>query len=101
MDINSEFLDEVEVKIDSLPEEDVMKAVEESSFFIESVSDKEIAKEFLFEDYVYVIGFLKALGYEEVPVSTWCDECEDEVETIADSDTFKWTCPVCGHINRH
>ena len=54
-------------------------------------------KDFLHEDYAYVMEFLHLEGIEVAKCDVWCDECDCEVFNVSvNTDTFDWECPKCG-----
>lgn len=103
MDISDKTLQESENLIDSLPLDklpiEYMKQITEdaNTFWIQS---KENLKSFLYEDYDFVLGFIKELG---IPIEVTQDECDkcnaDDIVMVADKPDYTFKCPYCGHVN--
>lgn len=63
-------------------------------------NDAEALKDFLNEDYAFVLPVLKYLlkkvNISKIEVVDYCDECEDDAVLKFDLNTGKRTCTVCG-----
>jgi hypothetical protein len=103
MDIDLKYIEIAKEIIDSLSESEIEKIIED--FELESIlifegTKHENLKDFLYEDYAYVLPPLKFLlskkGISEIVVVDYCDNCDDDKELTYFLNSGRRICTECG-----
>lgn len=96
MQLDEGTLKEAELIIDKLYDpvvENLAKEHDESG-----EATKEGLKDFLYEDYAYVLPLLKAIGISTIRATEYCDDCDDEMDVKAEAPAYEFHCPKCGNL---
>jgi len=96
MDLTDAFKNKLIGCINDLSEKKFITIAEKVGF----PTEKEAAKEFLHEDYSWVMSFVEAIGITKVEADIWCENCEREVTTTVGVDSYEYVCPSCGLSGR-